>query len=280
MSKLIWITGASGYLGKHLYSFLSKSTNVVVPIAGRNGGFEDFGDLNDYNFILALLEKYGTPDVVIHCAGNKSISELEKNWKLAKCTNVGMALKLFNSLPLSTQFIFMSTDYVFNGEVGGYSESDKPKPNTLYGFSKYLTERYLRKFKNVAIIRTSAVYNIEAAFPDMLIQKFKSNEVVSCFSDLFYSPVYLPCFLNGVNSIINKDLNGVIHLTGECTSRYNFAWELAVSFGFDSKLIQPELKNKDGMITDLSLNSSHSWARLDIQYPTLRECLQHMRQSQ
>lgn len=277
MSKKIWVTGASGYLGAHIVQRLSCIENYdVLAIGGRSGLLPVSGDLAEKSFIQKLLSTHGTPDVVVHCAGNKNVSKLELDPKLARRDNCEMVAGFFSCLPNYTHFLFLSSDHVFNGQKGNYSEKDIPNPDTSYGYSKYLTERYLNKFDNVAIIRAAAVFNLEAAFPNMLLKKWNENSTVSCFSDMYYSPVYLPLFINGLEKIIVDNMAGIFHLGGIRTSRFEFACELAKVVGVSQSLIHDDCRFDNHQYIDLSLDSHDSWSRLGIKYPNLDNSFQHM----
>jgi dTDP-4-dehydrorhamnose reductase len=277
MSKKIWVTGASGYLGAHIVRRLSSiETYDVLAIGGRNNSLLISGDLTDQSFICRLLSTYGAPDVIIHCAGNKNVTALEANYHLARRDNSEMTTKLFSLMPTSTHFLFLSSDYVFDGHKGNYSEVDRPSPDTLYGFSKYLAERYLYRFDNVAIVRTAAVFDMDATFPNMLLNKWNEGSIVNCFSDMYYSPVYLKLFLDGIEKIAIDNMTGIFHLGGVRTSRYEFACELAKVVHVSQSLIQADYRFDNNEHNDLSLDSFATWSLFGIKHPSLDSCFQHM----
>lgn len=277
MPRKIWITGASGYLGHQLVSHLSSSPDFdVLPIGGVSRRLSVSGDLNDTTFISSLVSTYGMPEVVIHCAGNKDVPLLREHPELARKANCEATATLFRAMAATTHFIYISSDHVFSGKAGEYDERSRPDPATVYGYSKYLSERYLCRFQNVTIVRTAAVFDKNAAFPKMLLDKWLAGDVVSCFDDMFYSPVYLPCFINGIEQVVRKRVLGMLHLCGPRTSRYQFAKTLAEQSGVPLALVKAESRYAEGERQDLSLRSTSSWSRIEISCPTLEEAIAQM----
>lgn len=277
MSRTIWITGASGYIGRYLVDAFSNSKDFhVIPIGGRSGKSNWSGDLTSNDFVCQLITKNGIPDIIIHCAGNKNVKWLETNKRQARIDNAEMVVNLCRLVP-SAHFIFISTDHVFDGVQGFYKESHRPNPHTIYGKSKYLAERYLRLYsKKATIVRTSAVFGRDAAFPAMLLSAWSDNKVVSCFSDVFYSPLYLPCFYDGLAAIIDKVHLGTVHLGGERCSRVEFAQKLANVAGVSSSLVDASCCLSSNDIFDLSLDSTASWDLLGMTTPKLSHSLLDM----
>lgn len=277
MSRTIWVTGASGYIGSYLVDAFSNNKGFhVIPIGGRSGHSNWSGDLTSDDFVCQLVTRNGIPDIIIHCAGNKNVKWLESNNKQARTDNAEMVVNLCRLAP-TAHFIFISTDHVFDGMQGFYKESHRPNPHTVYGKSKYLAERYLRRHsKKATIVRTSAVFDRYAAFPAMLLSAWSENKVVSCFSDVFYSPLYLPCFYDGLAAIIDKVHLGTVHLGGERCSRVEFAQKLANVAGVSSSLVDTSRNLSSNDIYDLSLDSTASWNSLGMTTPQLSRSLLDM----
>ena len=266
MSRTIWITGASGYIGRYLVDAFSNSKGFyVIPIGGRSGKSNRSGDLTSNDFVCQLITENGIPDIII-----------ETNKRQARIDNAEMVVNLCRLVP-SAHFIFISTDHVFDGAQGFYKESHRPNPHTIYGKSKYLAERYLRLYsKKATIVRTSAVFDRDAAFPAMLLSAWSDNKVVSCFSDVFYSPLYLPCFYDGLAAIIDKVHLGTVHLGGERCSRVEFAQKLANVAGVSPSLVDASYCLSSNYIFDLSLDSTASWDLLGMTTPKLSHSLLNM----
>jgi dTDP-4-dehydrorhamnose reductase len=141
-----------------------------------------------------------------------------------------------------SRIIYISTDYVFDGQRGNYTEEDTPTPATQYGRTKLAGEcEGLRlALKKIIIVRTAAIYDLRANFLKFLLDKLSNGESVECFSDVIYSPTYYEDFLAVLERVsLFPGGRKIYHACGESVSRYSFACQFAESFGFDHGLIKP-----------------------------------------
>ena len=162
----ILVTGANGFLGQHLTLYLShKSYDVVACSRGKcriphQKAFQYFSfDLTDANAVAAIIAS-SQPDVIVHAAAMSKPDECEMNQMKAYLVNVeGTVQLLINSEEVKSFFIFLSTDFVFDGERGMYNENDAPKPVNYYGRTKLEAEEAVKEYENGwAIVRTVLVY--------------------------------------------------------------------------------------------------------------------------
>lgn len=136
----IAVTGATGLLGRELSRYLDfiPVTHQMVDITNKEQVEKVFNEIN--------------PDVIVHLAAISKATTAELDKDVAYKTNVvGTA----NVASVAKHLIYMSTDYVFDGNKGMYTEDDKPNPQTYIGLTKYLGEKEARKAKRYTIIRTS-----------------------------------------------------------------------------------------------------------------------------
>ncbi|GAA5881432.1 hypothetical protein JCM16303_005647 [Sporobolomyces ruberrimus] len=135
----IVVTGASGFLGREVYSALSARQYDVTGLAFSRSSRELVRvDLNDSRGIEALLEGL-KPDVVVHCAAERRPDVCEASPDAARSLNVRATSNLARlSSALKFALIYISTDYVFDGTAppGGYEVTDEPAPTNLYGETK------------------------------------------------------------------------------------------------------------------------------------------------
>lgn len=232
MKKTILVTGSSGYVGGIITKYFKDKFDIY------NLTSKDC-DLRNEAEVFGLSQKI-SPEVIIHAAGNKDIKFCEANPKEAHDINELSVINLVKAFP-GKKIIYISSDYVFTGDKGEYSEKDEPNPKTVYGKSKLAGEKYgLNNFDNFIVLRSSAIFNNEASFPIFLHKELSSSHEVECFVNTFYSPTYYEDFLSTLEKIVaNKSLSkGVYHSCGEKTSRYEFGVTYAKVFGFDKKLIK------------------------------------------
>ena len=142
------------------------------------------------------------------------------------------------------RFIYISTDYVFDGKKGNYSENDKPNPKSIYGKSKLSAENIVKSLNDYLIIRTSFFSR----------KKWKYKEA---FVDQYTSRIQIEELISKINKIIFTKFSGLIHIAGKRQSLYNIARKI------DKKTKPISLKDhKDLNIPeDISLNIN-KWNKL------------------
>ncbi|HAR37138.1 MAG TPA: hypothetical protein DCS09_00315 [Porphyromonadaceae bacterium] len=136
----IAITGADGLLGTNLKPYLD-----FIPLTQK-----DF-DVTNYKEVKEVMTRI-KPDIVVHLAAISTALQAEADRSYAMKVNVEGTK---NMVELSKKFVFLSTDYVFDGRKGMYKEDDKPNPQTFIGITKYLAEEEVKHHPNTTIIRTS-----------------------------------------------------------------------------------------------------------------------------
>ena len=161
------ITGASGLYGSKLAETASKRSfkvysgySQVQPAYGKPINF----DVSDKNQVEKTFKKI-QPEIVVHAAALTDVDKCETNKKLAWKTNVegtrniAQAAKAYN-----TFLVYISTDYIFNGEKGQYTETDKPAPINHYGKSKLEAEKIVESLLHeYCIARPSVIYGATPA---------------------------------------------------------------------------------------------------------------------
>lgn len=194
----ILITGGSGALG----SAISKLIPCIAPNSSEL-------NITDYAQCQAAIERYN-PDIVIHCAAWTDVAGAEK--AKDKCWEVNVT-GTENMVRAATgcRFIYISTEYVFDGERGNYKEDDIPRPVNFYALTKLCGEIAVRQYPNTLIIRTAfkqdGPWPYEAAFVD----KWMSVDFVS---------ERVPDILR---ASLMTELTGLIHVSGARKTIYDLA---------------------------------------------------------
>ncbi len=242
----IFLTGASGYIGNLIYQNLSNL--YAIKVINRK----------DKEINEKTLEANLSP-VIIYAAGNKDIKKCESNFELALDANFHY-LKSIAEKFIDPYIIYLSTDYVFNGLEGNYSEDHTPSPDTNYGKSKLLAENWLSNnyLGQSNILRVSTICSHSSSFIKFLLKESaEKNSTIEVADNSFFSPTSINLLLECLVFLIEERLNGIYHLSGPRTSRSEFARLILTLYSKKSLL-----KNKDYKLIneflrpDLSLKNS------------------------
>ena len=280
MSKVL-LTGASGYVGNIIVPFLQKRCELYMTSRNMRQDIRsmccDLSNINETEKVLGLVH----PDIVIHAAGNKNLRFCEEQEQIAYKSNVLTVKHILEVFNHNVRHIYISSDYVFDGSHGNYTESDEPRPCTVYGHQKLEAEKLLFEYApEFYIIRLSALFDKNGTFPTFLRERLSNGETVDCNDDIFYSPTYYRNFLVMLGTLLDyKDTSqNIFHCSGERVSRFEFASLYAKHYGFPSQLIQrSSLGNKNPfLMPDISLDSSRSFSLLGIKPLPLKRALEEL----
>jgi dTDP-4-dehydrorhamnose reductase len=220
MSDAVLIVGASGFLGQRLARAFSGRSVVGTFHACPQAGLE-FLDLRGPEALRELLRRVA-PSIVIYAAGLTDVDACEKNPSLASRLNVEAAAEVAAWGHART--VYLSTDYVFDGKRGFYSEADKVNPLNVYGRTKLAGEReVLDRGDGNLVVRVSGLYDTNG----MKGRDF-SNPIAPLVSDdmRLSSPVHVEDVASAIHVLLDAGRNGIYHVAGpDSLSRYEF-WQL------------------------------------------------------
>ena len=280
MTRLL-LTGAGGVVGSALARrFVAAGTTLIQVdrIGGRRAGMVGC-DLTDADAVKALVHEW-RPDTVLHVAGHKDVFALEKDPMLARRANVETTKNLRDALEGSNCFfVYLSTDYVFEGKAGLHREDSPTEPTTEYGKSKLEGERLLlASGLHVAIARSANIFGCQRDFVSVVLEALRSGRPFSAFSDMANSPTHVSTLFDILGLIIRRRLSGVFHAAGcERLSREEFARRIAAAFQLDPGLIRGETRTENVRPPDLSLDSRATYAALSYQPRSLEQILSEHR---
>lgn len=239
---------------------------------------------------LILNEK---PEYIVHMAALGDVDLCEKDKNLAWKTTAEPSITLSRYASKAGSFIlYLSTDYVFDGEKGNYSEDEPPNPINYYGLVKMVGEVASKSSsEEYAIVRTSSIYGLGPGrinFAKFLVEKLKKGERVKALIDQYTSPTHAQLLGEAIFEILEKRLTGIFHVVGERMSRYEFALKLAETLNFNKDLIEAiEMKNMKWIAKrprDSSLNAEKtrkllktSFYLTDVAFQTLKNEYEELR---
>jgi dTDP-4-dehydrorhamnose reductase len=239
------ITGASGLLGAKLLEAASNAGHEVFavynqhPVKSENVLQADLRNEHD----IAKTIHQSSPDSVIHSAAISDVDRCERDPELAFLVN-GTATGLLaeECVKVESHLVYVSTDYVFDGQRGMYKEADDPNPINVYGRSKLAGEIAIQKVsESFSVARTSVVYGWgRPNFATWIHSKLKAGEEVKVVESQYSSPTLNSQLARMLLEVAEKRHSGILHLAGASRlSRFEFAREIAREFRMDQNLIIP-----------------------------------------
>lgn len=292
MKRKILITGGSGFLGGHLIFQAQKKFEVFATYHKNPINFQGVQcrqlDLRDSSAIQTILDEL-RPDVVIHNAAVADIDFCEKEKNVARAINYhGTEILAKKCKQLGLRLIYVSTDNVFDGKRGNYSEDDLPNPINYYGETKQLAEEAIASIcQNFVIARAALIYGAPvtagSSFSEWIFNNLKAGNSVTVFVDQFRTPIYAMNLSEALLELAESDWYGTIHLGGpQKLSRYGFAKIFCDIFGFSTKTLEPTFIKDTPFLAkrplDLSFNISKAQKVLNTQFLSCEAGFKQMKQ--
>jgi dTDP-4-dehydrorhamnose reductase len=251
----ILVTGANGLLGQHLVKLLLEQTNDTIIATGKGVSRLPFTAANHLHYFPLDITDAVTatdfylqqqPDVIVHAAALTQVDEGELN--KVKCWDINVTATRFlieAAKQFNPYFIFVSTDFVFDGEKGNYAEEAIAEPVNYYGSSKRAAEKaVLESGLHNAIVRTCLVYgNILQGNRSNIISWVKENlqqgKKIKVVTDQWRTPTYVKDLAKGILQLIEKRATGIFHISGEeLMTPYDIATAVAAHLKLNTSLIE------------------------------------------
>jgi dTDP-4-dehydrorhamnose reductase len=255
--KKVFITGISGFLGSFLQLHWQQlyevcgCYNTTLPINSNNCNSIE---LTDTKKLEALLDNV-MPDVVLHTAAISSIAACEKNYDYAY--NVNVAVTQFLAMYCAKHkinFIFCSTDLVFDGKKGMYTEDDIPNPINMYGQLKLEAEKEILRYnKDTCIARLPLLVGenkrgLAGVIADLQL-KNKNRQPAYLFTNEYRSPAWLNDIAKGFEIIMENNISGICNVAGsEKISRYELGNKLKQSYNLVDLEILPTTHQQQNIL--------------------------------
>lgn len=249
----VLVTGANGFLGYYLVEQL-LAKNIPVTATGKGECRLPFTHDKNFQYLeMDFTDPFSVhdvfenvkPDVVVHSGAMSKPDECESNQILAYLVNVeGTVQLLINAADSKSFFVFISTDFVFDGERGMYNEDDIPNPVNYYGRTKLEAEEAVKDYEfEWAIVRTVLVYGKNHSGHNNILkivkEKLEKGEEYSVVDDQLRTPTYVEDLAKGIVSIIEKKATRIFHLSGkDILTPYQMAIKAAEYLQLDSSVIK------------------------------------------
>jgi dTDP-4-dehydrorhamnose reductase len=271
---MILVTGASGLLGANFLLHARDIGREVVglchlyPLSVRNVRIFT-ADLTDFSAVRALVLKLH-PTVIIHGAAATSVDWCEDNSVETDRINVQASVHLASlAAELNAKFIYISTDSVFDGSRGQYSETDEPCPLNVYAQSKLRAEREVMQVNRGAVVARVNIYGWNAqqkqSLAEWILTQISSGKQVHGFTDVVFSPLLVNDLVEVLLRMLDLELTGIYHVAGsEATSKFEFARTLARIFDADIGLVVPARISDANLRAPRPRNTSLSTQKVEL----------------
>lgn len=226
--KKILITGSNGLLGQKLIDLYVQTEGVelIATSRGNNryptkkGYIYATMDVSDVRNVMDVITKY-QPHTVIHTAAMTNVDECEKDREGAERLNVDAVEYVVEAAnEVGAHLIHLSTDFIFDGQNGPYTEDDEPNPISYYGETKLAAENMIKnQSQKWSIARTVLVYGVVhnmsrsniILWAKGALEKGKSINVVN---DQVRSPTLAEDLAKGCQLIEQNEAEGIFNISG------------------------------------------------------------------
>lgn len=283
----ILITGAKGQLGKDLMNELAKRNiaSIGVDVAEM--------DITNKELVREVLNyqiEKGL-DAIIHCAAYTAVDKAEDEKELSKKINAqGTEYIAEVCKEKNIKLMYISTDYVFNGEgENPWKVDDKREPLNTYGFTKYEGELAVEKLNKFFIVRISWVFGLYGNnFIKTMLRLGKERNELNVVDDQIGSPTYTKDLSILLADMIQTDKYGIYHASNEgLCSWYEFAKEIFKQAALEVKVnpvasssFPVKAKRPHNSRMDKSKLDENGFKRLPTWQDALHRYLEELRESE
>lgn len=250
----VLLTGSNGLLGQKLVELLAPKSNVQLLATSRgenrvtssNSITYKSLDVTNKQEVLNIINDF-LPDVIINTAALTNVDLCEQEKDLCWNINVNAVTYLIEASKINdSHLIHLSTDFVFDGEDGPYTEVDKPNPLSYYGKSKLEAEKLLQA-SNIkwSIVRTIIVYGVAEKMSRSNIvlwakRSLEKQQQLTIVDDQFRSPTLAEDLAEGCWLVAKNKATGIFHISGkDFMSIYDLVLNVADFFKLDKNLVTP-----------------------------------------
>ncbi len=268
MNKRVLITGSGGFVGKNLYQLAKENLFDVYGVdLYQKPSVDNIVDITDEVRFLGVLDQV-KPSFIVHTAALSNVERCETEQELAYKNNI---------LPTKTiaawankndaTMIYLSSDYVYDGVKGCFTEADPVNPIQYYGHTKLMGEKLVSELAKHVILRPTVIYGWDHGGMNFFMQLCRSQndkKELKIPIDQVSNPTYVKDICELIIKIFKTpDKYGIFISTGpESMSRYDFALQLCDHMSWNKNLIIPVETKHLGQIASRPLNNSTNSQKL------------------
>jgi dTDP-4-dehydrorhamnose reductase len=247
----ILITGAGGFVAKHLLDAMTdEDAGLRVIATGRKPVVDNLSDAVYYKMDITSRDDIDKvfdlkkPGLIIHAAAISKPDECELNKEKALLVNTTSVRYLLEAAAKTkSHFIFLSTDFVFDGVKGMYTEEDVAAPVNYYGQTKLQAEELVKQYPfGWSVIRTVLVYGSSEGTRDNILtssaKALAKGEKLQIVNDQVRTPTHVTDLCKAIKTATETRAQGIFHVSGkDVLTPYDMVIATAKYLGLDEKLV-------------------------------------------
>lgn len=229
----IAITGGDGLVGSRIIELLNNDFEFITLPSSQM-------DITNKDQVFLVLKDLKF-DIFLHLAAYTNVAKANEEKDLAYKINVEGTKNVFDVVSSQKKkFIYISTDFVFDGKNPPYFEDSSPSPVGVYGQTKYQGEEIIKN--QVMIVRISYPYRASFEKKRDFFRTFKTfleeKKPLKMITNSVMTPTFIDDIAYGLKYLINNFSNEIFHLVGsQSLSPYETALTVARLFKLDERLI-------------------------------------------
>ena len=288
---MIVVTGASGLLGGNMamaarrrrVDFVAAYHRHAVHFPDTKGIAADLSDPRQIDAALSSL----SPSWIVHCAAATDVDWCEDHPDEAQRINRDAPGFLAAWARVhEARFVFVSTDAVFDGRRGAYTETDAPSPVNVYGSTKWAGEQAVQKeLRSALVVRTNIYgWNLQPkeSLAEWILGRLEAGKNVPGFDDAVFTPILADDLCEILLDMMDRSMSGFYHVAGsEALTKFEFARRIARLFGHDPESVHPVKVASSGLRAprprNTALRSSKASRSLGRDMPDVGEGLQRFK---
>jgi dTDP-4-dehydrorhamnose reductase len=215
--KKILLIGANSFVGKRIAEQLQGKYELIGTYHGqKNPGLkkQEKLDITDKDGVKKVLAKT-KPDAIIITAAISSTNEQEEKIIKVNVQGTQNLVERVKEQKLSAKLIFFSTEQVFDGKKGMYTEEDRPFPINSYGRSKAGAEELVKSLADYIILRCSVLIGTKRTgdHNNFVTNFLDSDKRLTIFKDVYRTTLYVDDIPHIIQALLDKDYKGIINLS-------------------------------------------------------------------
>ncbi len=244
----IAVTGASGFLGRAVARRL-ESAGRILRLGHTHGEPEvERLDLREARAVREWAAR-ARPEVVIHGAAYRDPDFCEANPEETERLNAGAVRNLCAALPPTARLVFISTDYVFNGQTPPYHEDDPVTPIQEYGRSKVRGEQAALARPGSLVLRIPLLIGMAPDFTasgfiaQIITQHLQRPDAHECDGVLIRYPTWIDDVAEALAFLLEQRAEGIFHMSGaDRLTRYDAVRAAAGVLGYSCAQVRPSTR--------------------------------------